>query len=80
VNTGDYPHAYLPVDDFHKSMLKDVMQTIVKSTAKVAIEERVITEVIKKRFILDEELADVTLPMRDPKTLISGNLPTILCG
>jgi hypothetical protein len=75
----DYPHTYLPINEFHPRLLHNIIAQIAKLTAKVAVEEKEITETLKGRRILDEELSGVELPERPPETLKPGYLERLLC-
>jgi hypothetical protein len=75
----DYPHAYLPVNEFHPRLLHNIIAQIARLTAKVAVEEKEITETLKGRRILDEELSKVELPERPPETMRPGYLERLLC-
>jgi hypothetical protein len=77
--TMDYPHAILPVNEFHPRLLQNIMAQIAKLTSKVAISEKEITDVVKARRILDEEIAKVELPERPKESLRPGYLEGILC-
>jgi len=79
-NIPDYPHSYITVNQFHDGLLMDVMRNIMMLTNKVAVVEKEITKVIKKREIQQEVLGDVELPVRDPVTRKRGYLASVLCS
>ena len=76
----DYPHAVIPVEDFHSRLLGDVIAQIARLTAKVAVEEKEVTEVVRERKVIDEELGAVQLPERPPESLKPGYLERVLCS
>ena len=81
VNVGNaYANATIEVGDFHKSLLSDIIGQVVRLTSKVAVQEKVITEAVKERKIMGEELGNVELPIRPPETLVSKYLPNLLCS
>lgn len=75
---GDYPHAVIPVKDFHPRLLTDIMAQFARLTEKVAVKEKEITRVVKERKPLDEELGTITLPERPKETLVPGYLERLL--
>jgi len=74
----DYPHALISVDDFHPRLLMDIMKQIARLTAKI-VEEKKITEIVKERKPIEEELGAIELPKRPPETYKPGYLERILC-
>lgn len=75
---GDYPHAVIPVRDFHPRLLTDIMAQFARLTEKIAVKEKEITKVVKERKPLDEELGTIILPERPKETLIPGYLERLL--
>jgi hypothetical protein len=75
----DYPHARIPVDKFHPRLVKDIVANIARLTAKVS-EEKVITEAVKERKPILEELGRISLPQRPAETLKTGYLEKLLCS
>jgi len=73
-----YPHAKIPVDKFHPRLLMDVMKQIARLTAKV-LEEKEITQIVKERRPLEEELGAIELPKRPLETYKPGYLEALLC-
>ena len=76
----EYPHAIIPTDAFHTRLLADIMAEFAKLAAKAVVEEREITEVVKARRPLEEELGAVELPERPLESLRPGYLAELLCG
>lgn len=74
----DYPHSVIPVKEFHPRLLKDIIANITKLTSKT-VEEKKITETVKERKPLDEELGAINLPQRRDESLKSGYLRKVLC-
>jgi len=75
----DYPHAIIPVDNFHPRLIKDIIANIARLTAKIS-EEKEITNVVKERKPILEELGRIELPRRPPETLKTGYLERLLCS
>lgn len=75
----DYPHAIIPVDDFHPRLVADIVKEVARLTAKVAKEEREVTRLVKSRRPLSEELGELKLPTRPEYTLKPGYLEALLC-
>jgi len=73
-----YPHAKIPVDKFHPRLLMDIMKQIARLTAKV-LEEKEITQIVKERRPLEEELGAIELPKRPLETYKPGYLEALLC-
>ena len=75
----NYPHAKIPVDKFHPRLIKDIVANIARLTSKIS-EERKVTEIVKERKPILEELGRIELPRRPPETLKTGYLERLLCS
>jgi len=74
----DYPHAIIPVDEFHPRLLIKVLEEFAKLTARI-IQEKQLTEIVKERRPLEEELGALELPQRPQETYRPGYLVKLLC-
>lgn len=74
----DYPNGTIKVSDFHEGLLMDIMEEVARITSKVAVKEREITNVIRERKPIEEEIGAIPLPRRDPESLQPGFLERML--
>ena len=74
----DYPHAIIPMDRFHGRLLVDVMREFAGLTAKI-IKERELTQLVRERRPLEEEIGEIELPSRPPESYNPGYLVFLLC-
>jgi len=75
----DYPHAVIPVERFHPSLLLKIFRQIMSFTSKV-LKEREVVRIIKEVRPLEEELSEISLPQRPQETMKSGYLLRLLSG
>jgi len=75
----NYPHAIIPTNDFHKGLIMDIIEQLARTTATVAIKEKEVTKIIKKRRPIEEEIGMLELPVRPAETLRAGYLEGLLC-
>jgi hypothetical protein len=75
----DYPHAIIKIDDFHESLIMNIMEEFARLISKVALKEKNITEIIKTRMLIKEEIGSLKLHERLEKSYKKGYLERILC-
>lgn len=74
------PHSIIKVSEFHKSLIMDIVKQIARVTATVVSDEaKEVTKVVKTRKLIDEEIGEIELGIRDPESLKKGFLEKILC-
>jgi hypothetical protein len=77
--TMEYPHAIIEVDNFHPSLMMNILKEIARLTSKVAVKEEVVTKTVKQRRPIEEEIGMVELWERPAGTYKPGYLGELLC-